>query len=85
MEGGMIVRGAETVAERARGGEEAAKEQLSSIPVPIPAKTQSGRRPGEEADGPASPVPLSQQLPKLEPKKSASRYVTSHRFRLSLF
>lgn len=30
MEGGMIVRGAETAAERARGREEAAKEQLSS-------------------------------------------------------
>lgn len=28
--GGMIVRGAETVAERARGREEAAKEQISS-------------------------------------------------------
>lgn len=29
-EGGMIVRGAETVAERARGREEATEEQLSS-------------------------------------------------------
>lgn len=29
-EGGMIVRGGETVVERARGREEAAKEQLSS-------------------------------------------------------
>lgn len=61
----MIVRGAETVAERARGREKAAKEQLSSR-VSVPQKNKKGKKTGGGRH--SCLCGASQQLLKLKPR-----------------
>lgn len=68
----MIVRRAETVAERARGREEATKEQLCSR-LSIPEKSE---RKKTERSPRSRPAAASHKLPEVTTKTSAARYVT---------